>query len=413
MRLLVGKILAHRYRVVRTLARGGFGQTYIAEDTQRPGNPRCLVKQFKPASGDTGSLGDAQRLFRTEAEVLEALGRHDQIPQLLAFLDENREFFLIQELVEGTPLTEELKSGDPWPEAEICRLLYDVLNILVFIHGYRDREHQGVIHRDIKPDNIIRRQRDRKPVLVDFGSVKQVRAASEQERSGMTIKVGTPGYMPAEQARGSPRLNSDIYALGIVGIQAATGIKPDRLLEDTETGELIWRSQAQISDELAAILTEMTRYSFRERYQSAQQVIDDLEPLLKTHEIPFSRVEYPLTEELIEEHTTPIHDEPRATVLPVFDPVPTIASSPKSPNASVESVQQQDGFQQTLVSPRDSIDRAFPVVGRAILGIVLAIVEQPTAGSRGDRGRCFDCDRCLRATATSLCTTTNHFGFHH
>ncbi|WP_421654916.1 protein kinase domain-containing protein [Leptothermofonsia sp. ETS-13] len=351
MRLLTGKLLARRYRIIRTLARGGFGQTYIAEDTQRPGNPKCLVKQLRSERSDSGSLGEVKRLFQTEAEVLEALGRHDQIPQLLAFFDENREFFLIQELIEGTPLSAELKLRKPWSEAEVCRLLYEVLMILVFIHGYRDRGHEGIIHRDIKPDNIIRRNRDRKPVLVDFGSVKQIRAQSAQEQSGMTINIGTPGYMPAEQARGSPRLNSDIYALGIIGIQASTGLVPNQLQEDRETGELVWRSHAAISNELAAILTQMTRYSFRDRYQSAQEVIRDLEPLLQKYGIPVSPIESLSTTASIVEETSAKSEIPPETIPP---PQPTLASP--SPSAIIArpataKSEQQEESQSTLIAP--------------------------------------------------------------
>ncbi len=351
MRLLTGKLLAHRYRIVRTLAKGGFGQTYIAEDTQRPGNPKCLVKQLRAERSDSGSLGEVKRLFQTEAEVLEALGKHDQIPQLLAFFDENREFFLIQELIEGTPLSAELKLRKPWPEAEIARLLYEVLTILVFVHGYRDRGHEGIIHRDIKPDNIIRRSRDRKPVLVDFGSVKQIRAPSAQEQSGMTINIGTPGYMPAEQARGSPRLNSDIYALGIIGIQACTGLVPSQLEEDRETGELIWRSQAAISDELAAILTQMTRYSFRDRYQSAQEVIRDLEPLLQKYGIPVLPIEYFQTTASVVEEPSARSETTQETNSP---PQPTLASpAPRAITAKpiTAQLEQREESQLTLIAP--------------------------------------------------------------
>ena len=239
--LILGQLLDHRYRVTSPLAAGGFGQTYIAEDTRRPGNPKCVVKHLKPASSDLRFLDNARRLFATEAETLEKLGNHDQIPRLLAYFEENEEFFLVQELIDGHPLTDELQPGKQWTENQVYPLLWEVLNVLVFVHG------NNVIHRDIKPENLLRRHQDHHFILVDFGTVKQVRTHTAfQGQPTATISVGTPGYMPTEQSHGRPRPNSDIYALGMTSIQAVTGLMPMQLPEDVETGELLWQDQAQI-----------------------------------------------------------------------------------------------------------------------------------------------------------------------
>jgi len=271
----LGQLLDHRYRVMSPLAAGGFGQTYIAEDTRRPGNPKCVVKHLKPASSDLRFLDNARRLFATEAETLEKLGNHDQIPRLLACFEENEEFFLVQELIDGHPLTNELQLGKRWAENQVYPLLWKILNVLVFVHG------NNVIHRDIKPDNLLRRRQDHQFVLVDFGTVKQIRTQMVfQGQLTATISVGTPGYMPTEQSHGRPRPNSDIYALGMIGIQAVTGLMPMQLPDDAETGELLWQDQAQISNELSNILTRMTRYHFKDRYQSAKEVLPDLEVLM-------------------------------------------------------------------------------------------------------------------------------------
>lgn len=267
-----GKLLDRRYRVLRTLAKGGFGETYVAEDTRLPGNPQCVVKHLKPSSTNTQLLENAKRLFLIEAETLQKLGKHDQIPQLLAYFEENREFYLVQELIQGHTLTRELIPGRVWTEPQVYRLLWEILGILSFIHRH------DVIHRDIKPDNLIRRRPDQKLVLVDFGTVKQ--SVADQGQSNTTIIAGTPGYMPTEQGRGKPRPSSDIYALGIIGIQALTGLKPSELQEDLATGELLWRPWANCSEEIAAILEKMVRYHFKERYTSAEDALQDLEPLM-------------------------------------------------------------------------------------------------------------------------------------
>jgi serine/threonine protein kinase len=276
--LAPGILLDRRYRVIQILAKGGFGQTYVAEDTRRPGNPRCVVKHLKPASNDSGFLQNARRLFSTEAETLERLGTHDQIPRLLAYFEEEEEFFLVQDLIEGHTLTHELKPHQSWTEAQILHMLQDVLNILMFVHS------QGVIHRDVKPDNLIRRWHDGKLVLVDFGTVKQIRTQQFLPgHASVTIAVGTPGYMPTEQHHGKPRHNSDLYALGIIGIQASTGLTPSQFQEDPETGEIIWRPWCRLRDDLAAVLTKMVRYHFRERYLSAGEVLEALDDLLNRY----------------------------------------------------------------------------------------------------------------------------------
>ncbi|HBE20315.1 MAG TPA: serine/threonine protein kinase [Cyanobacteria bacterium UBA11149] len=270
---MIGILLDQRYQIVEVLSQGGFGHTYIAQDTRRPGNPTCVVKHLKPATSDRDFLETARRLFNGEAETLEKLGFHDQIPRLLAYFEENQEFYLVEEFISGHTLSKELLPGERWHESQVIQLLQEVLSILEFVH------HNGVIHRDIKPDNLIRRHEDNKLVLVDFGAVKQVQMHSivaTQAGIGETVAIGTPGYMPSEQGQGRPRPSSDIYALGIIGIQALTGLNPRQLAEDPDTGEILWRDRAQVNDMLAAILSQMVRHYFKHRYQSATEVLQAL-----------------------------------------------------------------------------------------------------------------------------------------
>ncbi|MFN6566431.1 protein kinase domain-containing protein [Dendronalium sp. ChiSLP03b] len=265
---MIGKLLDHRYQIIKVLAAGGFGQTYIAQDTRRPGNPICVVKHLQPAT-DPRVFETAKRLFNSEAETLEQLGNHDQIPRLLAYFDENQEFYLVQEFIEGHTLTEELIPGKRWSEDQVIQLLQEVLTILEFVHA------QGVIHRDIKPDNIIRRASDQKLVLVDFGAVKQLRTpmVTVGGQPSATVAIGTPGYMPTEQGQGKPRPNSDIYSLGIIAIQALTGVQPTQLQEDPDTGEILWQHLVPVNYRLAAVLTKMVRYHFKDRYQTATEAL--------------------------------------------------------------------------------------------------------------------------------------------
>ena len=275
---LLGKKLDGRYRVTRSLAVGGFGQTYIAEDTRRPGHPQCVVKLLKPACNDPKFLENTRRLFIAEAETLERLGNHEQVPRLLAHFIEGEDFYLVQEYIEGSLLTEELFPGECWPLQKVARLIREVLQILRFIHS------QDVIHRDIKPDNLIRRYEDNRLVLVDFGTVKQIQTrAAIPGQSMATISVGTPGYMPTEQSHGKPRVSSDIYALGVIAIQAITGLRPSQMEEDEESGELVWLPWAECDPGLTRIIGKMVRYHFRDRYKSASAALQDLDLYIESY----------------------------------------------------------------------------------------------------------------------------------
>ncbi len=273
---MLEQTIGGRYYITKHLGGGGFAQTYLAIDQHLPGKPSCVVKQLKPKLNDPVSLQAARRLFDTEATVLYTLGTHDQIPRLFAHFEENAEFYLVQEFVEGDVLTRELLAQDYASEDRLISFLEDVLSTLDFVH------QQQVVHRDIKPSNLIRRSSDGKIVLIDFGAVKQISTQSLDDLGQMTftIAVGSAGYTPNEQMAGNPRFSSDIYALGVICIQALTKVSIKRLALDPYTAELIWRDRVKdISNDFAEILDKMVRCDFRERYQSAAEVLQELQDL--------------------------------------------------------------------------------------------------------------------------------------
>ncbi len=270
--MLFGTILRNRYKIIKKLGSGGFGDTYLAEDMDLPGNPKCVVKHLKTHNPNQKILRIAKRLFNQEAEVLYRLGKlHDQIPQLLAHFEEKGEFYLVQEFVDGYDLTVEISPGKRLSEIEVIQILKEILEVLAVVH-----EH-NVIHRDIKLQNIMRR-RDGKIVLIDFGSVKEISLATSAQNTEATstIVIGTHGYMPNEQAIGKPRFCSDVYAVGMVAIHALTGIPPRDLPIDSSTGEVIWRNLASVSDQLGHVLSNMVRYNFSQRYQTAAEALGAL-----------------------------------------------------------------------------------------------------------------------------------------
>ncbi|WP_416673695.1 protein kinase domain-containing protein [Egbenema bharatensis] len=272
---MIGVLIDRRYEIVQVLGKGAFGQTFLAKDTKRPGHPDCVIKQLHYFSNNPQALQHARRLFKKEAEILEKLGHHDQIPTLLADLEEGQEFYLVEQFIPGQSLAHEIGAGKSWSEARVSQFLTEVLTVLAFVHS------QGVIHRDLKPGNLMRRDTDGKIVLIDFGAVKELETQIAQGQNAPTIAIGTPGYMSYEQFNGQPQFNSDIYALGVTAIQALLGLAPEAVssLKDpssTPPGELVWRDRQPVSPALADILDKMVLADCRQRYQSANQVLSDL-----------------------------------------------------------------------------------------------------------------------------------------
>ena len=267
--------LGGRYKIIGQLGAGGFSRTFLVQDLHLPNNPRCVIKQLKPQTMEPKSLEMARRLFDTEAQVLYKLGTHEQIPTLLAHFEESQEFYLAQEYIEGIQLSWEISKRAPLSETRTVLLLREILKILAFVH------QKQVIHRDVKPSNLIRRYRDGRVVLIDFGAVKEVskqKINSETDFTSLTVAVGTQGYMPNEQLAGRPRFSSDVYAVGIIGIRALTGIHPKYFRDDFHTGELDWHDHIKsASPELVQVIDCMVKYDFRDRYPSAVEALEALQ----------------------------------------------------------------------------------------------------------------------------------------
>lgn len=347
-------LLGGRYKLIEKLGAGGFGQTFLAEDLHLPGNPRCVLKRLQPQFTDLASLQTAKRLFDTEAKVLYQLGSHDQIPRLLAHFEHEQDFYLAQELIVGHPLTQELAAGQTWAETQVVALLQDILHVLTFVH------EQDVIHRDIKPANLIRRGQDGKIILIDFGAVKRVSTQLTQPNSGatQTIAIGTPGYMPNEQLAGNPRFSSDVYAVGMVAIQALTGISPRSLNDDPQTSEIQWRHHVpQINPELAAVLDKMTRYDFRVRYATASEALRAIEQLSITPDRSFPKPQ-------------PLPSVAKSAFLPApTTPLPSLVTSATSSErqSSLNSTQLAGSGSQAATEPL----RHSPLAPTALTGAAI------------------------------------------
>jgi WD40 repeat protein len=304
MSLTTGQIVGGHYEVTSRLGGGGFGETYLSRDLHLPDRPVRVIKKLSPHIQEDTVLQLSRRLFETEAQVLYRLGAHLQIPQLFAHFEELSEFYLVQEYIDGQDLSHELLRGKVWEQFTVINLLQNLLIILSFVH------QNNVIHRDIKPENIIRR-RDGQIFLIDFGVVKQIvtptAVLNGQADAGYTVGIGTPGYMPSEQAHGEPKFASDIYAIGMIGIQALTGIPPSHLIKDDNL-EVIWRGSApKVYPELADILAKMVRFDFRQRYLSADSAYEAIKEFADRY--PVSTVNHSLPTILTGDRDTEVNSQ--------------------------------------------------------------------------------------------------------
>ena len=262
-------LLAERYRALVILGKGGFGRTFKAIDEYKPSQPFCVIKQFLPQAQGTSSLAKASELFAQEAEGLEKLGKHSQIPTLMAYFTQDEYQYLVQEFIDGKNLAEELANKGIFNEQQIRQLLQDLLSVLQFVHENK------IIHRDIKPENIIKRNIDGKFILVDFGAAKVVVNTS---LSVVGTVIGSAEYTAPEQAMGKPKYGSDLYSLGVTCLYLLTQTSPFDLY-DVEEGKWNWRNYLvnnPVSKQLGEILDKLIAPRIKQRYKSTTEVLANL-----------------------------------------------------------------------------------------------------------------------------------------
>jgi serine/threonine protein kinase len=259
-------LLKDRYRPLYPLGKGGFGRTLLGVDEHIPSQPQCVIKQLCFPEENPASFAKAVELFRQEAVRLDDL-RHPQIPQLLAHFEQENRLYLVQELISGQTLAQELEQEGVFNQGKIQKLLQDLLPVLEFVHGHH------VIHRDIKPENMMRKSLGGDLVLIDFGVAKYISATGVM-KTGTTI--GSPEYMAPEQLRGKVFPASDLYSLGVSCIQLLTGISPFDLFDDT-SDRWIWRDYLPpdnpVTSHLSEIIDKLIHNALAQRYKSAQEVL--------------------------------------------------------------------------------------------------------------------------------------------
>jgi serine/threonine protein kinase len=350
-----GNVLGNRYEIVRELGRGGFGRSYLAIDHNKFGE-KCVLKEFAPQVRGQAELAKAKELFEREAGVLYKL-QHPQIPAFRELLrvktGEQESLLLVQDYIEGETylqrLNQRVKQQQVFSESEVVKLLHDLLPVLNYIHKL------GVIHRDISPDNIIYRDRDQLPVLIDFGGVKEIATTIVSQYSTIKIstRIGKQGYAPDEQMiRGTVSPASDLYSLGATALTLLTGKDASTIYNPAETS-WEWQKHVNLSPEFGAIIDRLLQYQPQHRYQSATEVLAAL-PARNNH--PAAHPTTPI----ITANTTPI------TYISQISQLKTIAISPGK-NHSIQTVQAE-------LPVRDPNEWRKPAwqVGKAMSGIFMA-----------------------------------------
>jgi serine/threonine-protein kinase len=269
------QLLNNRYQIVRALGAGGFGNTFLAEDTQMPSGRRCVIKELRPVANNPQIYQIVQERFQREAAILENLGEDsNSIPSLYAYFETGGQFYLVQQWIEGETIAQKVQKQGCLSESSVREIIISLLPVLDYVHSRR------IVHRDIKPDNIILCLKDNQPVLIDFGAVKETMGTmvNSQGMTTSSIVIGTPGYMAAEQGIGRPVYASDLYSLGLTAIYALTGKQPQDLQTDPSNGEFLWQQYASsISPSLAAVLNKAVQSHPRDRFTSASEMLQALQ----------------------------------------------------------------------------------------------------------------------------------------
>ena len=333
-----GTRLRDRYVVRQELGQGGFGRTYLVEDMGRF-NEQLVIKEFYPSLQGTEALQKATELFQQEARTLYQL-QHPQIPKFWEIFQDRSRLFLVEDYVQGTTyqalLEECLRNGTRFTEVETLKFIRDVLPVLGYLH------RQGVIHRDIAPDNIIQNSRTGLPVLIDLGSAKQaaVNATTVHPNLHRGTSIGKVGYAPDEQVRlGIVAPYSDLYALAVTALVLMTGKQPQDLL-DQRTLQWKWEQELTLNPQLAKVLNRMLASRPDQRFQSADEVLQalSLNPATPSFKGPSSA---PPT--IIEAPGSPTTSSPTNR----YTPTPGVTSSSTSSTQNYSSPRQGDSYATT------------------------------------------------------------------
>ncbi|MBN3896011.1 MAG: protein kinase [Nostoc sp. NOS(2021)] len=391
--ITVGTVLQNRYRIIQILGQGGFGRTYLAED-QRRFNELCAIKELIPTARSPLAWEKAQELFHREAAILYQI-EHPQVPKFRERFEQDQRLFLVEDYVAGqtyrTLLAERQAGGQTFTEAEVLRLIQLLLPVLEHIHS------RGIIHRDISPDNIILRDSDAKPVLIDFGVVKELATRLRSPESAMPeTTVGKLGYSPSEQMQtGGAYPSSDLYALAVSAIVLLTGKEPRDLFDENQL-TWNWQRWVRVNPRFALVLNRMLNHLPSDRYQSAANVSQALQSLAQPS-VPTPNVSNLQTMAVSRRpQVVPPAASPKKQPAPVIPPSPTssVLDNPLAIGAIGSAVVIIAGFSSwALVSsirsqpktpPNETLPQNFPspVISGGTTSTPTPTNEQPVVSTK-------------------------------
>ena len=279
---LLGKILKNQYYVARQLAKKNYWTIYLAEDRLASIEPICVIKRLQIPKEvkkiSSQAWNELRDLVTLEVMRLKQIDNHPQIPEIRDFFLINRDFYVVRDFIKGETLAEEI-AHHPLTEAEVILVLKEILKCLDFIH------QKNLLHLSLKPSNIIRQQKDRKIFLTILSKLKRLAEDKIwQPRFLINQHVEDQEFIAPEYQQGNPVIASDIYTLGKIAIYALSGSKSNKVeinnldhLARSAIRDLNSNQEISISSKLANILNKMTCDRVIDRYQSATEVLHDLE----------------------------------------------------------------------------------------------------------------------------------------
>ena len=276
---MLDTILRH-YQIIKVLSKSNTGTTYLAKDLDAIDSAFYLVKQLDYEHCQAVAPPLIGKNFEIQAQIAHQVGKCSQVPSLVARFTENGNKYLVREYIDGGLLSQELTPGKIWSQDQVVDFLFDLTEILCFIEKFK------YIHQTINPQHIIRRHEDGKFNLIGFSSVRDLRNTWHLPNYA-THNRNDSSYTPYEQSQNVSHLNSDIYAVGAIAIQALTGKFP--LEKDNYSHELKWQDEVTIDRRLVEIVNKMVRPDYRNRYLSAAEVLAALKSFVLTQETPIRK----------------------------------------------------------------------------------------------------------------------------
>jgi eukaryotic-like serine/threonine-protein kinase len=271
---MLGTTLHSHYKVLKVLSIGKSGTTYLAKDLDAIDSPAVVIKRVQCGDSDLILPPLAEKTFEIQGSIAYQVGQHPQIPSLIAKFAENGHRYLVYEYIDGEILDRELASGYIWSQTQVFDFLMDLIGILCFVHSFK------YIHQEIDPRHIIRRNDDGRFNLIGFNSVKDLGSSWQNLPNYDPHNLNGSIYIPYEQEQNVPQINSDLYAVGAIAIQALTGKVP--VERDPDSYEFKWPEGINIDRRLIKIIDKMVRPDYRNRYQSALEVLQDLQSFALT-----------------------------------------------------------------------------------------------------------------------------------